>query len=80
MFIAYNDILRNIANDKCIYFADIFSRFEKISIVKNIYEDVTVNYIHHSSDWGHEIYMSEILLVFNVDEQLNLINIENYVY
>jgi len=76
----YNNILSTIARENNVYFADIQARFDKVSKVKDIYEDVTVDYMHHPSDWGHQLYFSEVFPVFCVDEDIRTGDIQYYVY
>lgn len=68
--VRYNKILNDVAEENGLYFADIYSVFEKIRNRKNIYEDVTCDYMHHPSDWGHMLYYSNIVPVFNVDNRI----------
>lgn len=75
----YNAILESVAKNNNVYFADIRNKYIAVSKVKNLYEDVTADYMHHPSDWGHMIYTSEILPVFNIDGQMRPIDINGFV-
>ena len=75
----YNFLLESIAKENNVYFADIRKKYMAINKVKNIYEDVTADYMHHPSVWGHMIYMSEILPVFNIDGKMRPVDINGYV-
>ena len=48
----YNSILEKVAENNNVYFADVKSLFNKVCTRKNLEEDVTVDYMHHPSDWG----------------------------
>lgn len=67
--ISYNQILKKIANDENIYFADIYNVFKLASEKKNIYEDLTADYMHHPTDFAHQLYLSSILPLFIRENQ-----------
>lgn len=78
--IKYNNSLKEISERNKIYFADIYSIYNKVANVKNIYEDVTADYMHHPSDWGGKIYLTSIIPVFNIDGNIRPIDLQDYIY
>lgn len=75
----YNAILEAVAKDNNVYFADIRNKYKAVSKYKDIYEDVTADYMHHPSNWGHMIYVSVILPVFNVDGKMRPVDIKGFI-
>jgi len=59
----YNDHLKRLCNRRCIYFADIYNCFGLIEN-KNIYQDLTGDYLHHPSTFGHVLYYKSIMPYF----------------
>lgn len=35
--------------------------------------------MHHPTDWGHKLYVSAILPVFNIDGKMNVEELKNYI-
>lgn len=63
----YNEALREIAHDEGVFFADVYHAFEAISQKKHVVEDMTTDYMHHPTDFGHYVYMCCVLPAFIVD-------------
>lgn len=78
--IKYNNALKEISKRNGIYFADIYSLYNKVANVKNIYEDLTADYMHHPSDWGGKIYLTGIIPVFNVGGSIRPVDLQDYIY
>ncbi len=78
--IKYNNALKEISKRNGIYFADIYSLYNKVASIKNIYDDVTADYMHHPSDWGGKIYLTSIVPVFNVDGSIRPVDLQDYIY
>lgn len=76
----YNKALRSIANRNSVYFADVYSVFERVGNVKPLSRDVTADYIHHPTEWGHKLYLTSIIDVFNITGEMKPIDLPYYVY
>lgn len=72
----YNDLIAQVADKYSISFADIYKAFMMVDR-KDIYEDLTSDYMHHPTDFGHMIYFSKILPYF-LDKSIR--EIHNYLY
>lgn len=72
----YNEELKEITKNANCYFADVFDIFQKVTFKKNLKEDLVVDYMHHPSDWGHQLYLTSLLPVFNVDRSIKLFNVD----
>lgn len=78
--ILYNQELKELVKNENCYIADVFDIFQKVALKKNLKEDLVVDYMHHPSDWGHQLYLISLLSVFNVDGSIKPIEIEKFVY
>lgn len=78
--ILYNSILKDIANDYGCYFADVYDVFNKVSIIKKLEEDLLVDYMHHPSDWGHQLYLTSLMPLFNISGNMTPVKLSKYVY
>lgn len=78
--ILYNDALRDIAQRKNIYFADVYNTFEKVGNIKHLSRDVMADYIHHPTEWGHKLYLTSIIDVFNIDGGMKPVDLKYYIY
>lgn len=76
----YNEELKEITKNENCYFADLFDIFQKVTFKKNLKEDLVVDYMYHPSDWGHQLYLTRLLPVFNIDRSIKPIEFEKYVY
>lgn len=72
----YNDLIAQVADKYSIPFADIYKAFMMVDR-KDIYEDLTSDYMHHPTDFGHMIYFSKIVPYF-LDKSMR--EIHNYLY
>ncbi len=72
----YNGLIEQVASENEIPFVDVYSRFSRLS-QKNISEDITSDYMHHPTDFGHKIYFSEIIPYF-LDQEMETVG--NYIY
>ena len=72
----YNNLIKEVADKYGIPFADIYKAFMRVER-KDIYEDLTSDYMHHPTDFGHMIYFSEIVPYF-LDKSTR--EIQNYLY
>ena len=77
--ILYNDVLRNIAQQREVYFADIYNTFERVGRIKHLSRDVLADFISHPTEWGHKLYFSSIIDVFNIDGGMNPVDMMDYV-
>lgn len=60
----YNRILRQIARENDVYYADVATLFEVITRYKDLEEDLTADYMHHPTDFGHKLYFTQIVPIF----------------
>lgn len=72
----YNDLIAETADKYSIPFVDIYRAFMALER-KDIYEDLTSDYMHHPTDFGHMIYFSELVPYF-LDKDTR--EIQNYLY
>lgn len=72
----YNNLIKEVADKYGIPFADIYKAFMRVER-KDIYEDLTSDYMHHPTDFGHMLYFSEIVPYF-LDKSTR--DIQNYLY
>lgn len=75
----YNDALKNIADRNTIYFADVYSVFEQVGSIKPLSRDVMADFIHHPTEWGHKLYLTSIIDVFNINGEMRPIDLTHYV-
>ena len=54
----YNEALKEIADRNNIYFADVYTVFDKVGNVKPLSTDVMADFIHHPTEWGHKLYLT----------------------
>ncbi len=73
----YNALIEEVAIAYEVPFIDIDKIWKSISSRKNMIEDMTSDYMHHPTDFGHKIYYSEIVPYFLYR---NMRIIQNYVY
>lgn len=59
----FNDILKDIASQHNIFFADIYTAFEKLDKMK-LYKDYMGDFMHHPTSFGHQLYYLEIMPFF----------------
>lgn len=76
----YNEAMRKLAQEKQVYLADVFDVYQKAGLRKNLFEDVYADFLHCPTEWGHKLYMTGLMPVFNVSGKLNSEDIRNYVY
>mgnify|MGYP004466464055 FL=1 len=76
----YNEALKDIADRNNIYFADVYSVFEKVGNVKPLSRDVMADFIHHPNEWGHKLYLASIIDVFNINGEMKPVDLPDYVY
>lgn len=76
----YNEALKDIADRNKIYFADVYPVFEKIGNVKPLSRDVMADFIHHPNEWGHKLYLTSIIDVFNINGEMRPMDLPDYVY
>lgn len=76
----YNEALKDIADRNNIYFADVYSVFEKVGNVKPLSRDVMADFIHHPNEWGHKLYLTSIIDVFNINGEMRPVDLPDYVY
>ena len=76
----YNRILKDIAQKNNIFFADVFDTFYKVGLRKHMYQDVMADYIHHPNEWGHKLYITSIMDLFNINENIIPFDLENYIF
>lgn len=74
----YNKILKKVSEQEHIYFADTLDAFEFVAKRKNIYEDVMADYMHHPTDFGHQIYLTCVLPAFITEEKTKAFNQMTY--
>ena len=74
--ILYNHTIADVAKKSGVPFVDIYSRWQH-NERKNSIEDMTSDYMHHPTDFGHKIYFTEIVPYFlDRDTRIN----ENFIY
>lgn len=78
--VLYNNALRDIAQRKNVYFADVYNTFEKVGNIKHLSRDVMADYIHHPTEWGHKLYFTSIINVFNIDGSMKPVDLKYYIY
>jgi hypothetical protein len=61
--VLYNNVLRNIALEHKIFFADIYAEFSEISSEK-MYKDYMGDFMHHPTSFGHQLYYTCIMPFF----------------
>ena len=66
----YNDALREIAQRKGVYFADVYNTFSRVGNIKPLSRDVYVDYVSEPANWGQRLYLSSLLEVFNIEDRL----------
>lgn len=76
----YNEALKDIANRCGIYFADVYSVFERVGNIKSLSRDVMADFIHHPTEWGHKLYMTSIIGAFNINGKMRPVDLKDYVY
>lgn len=76
----YNEVLKDIADRNKIYYADVYSVFEKVGNVKPLSRDVMADFIHHPNEWGHKLYLTSIIDVFNINGDMRPVDLPDYVY
>ena len=72
--------MRKLAQEKQVYLADVFDVYQKAGLRKNLFEDVYADFLHCPTEWGHKLYMTGLMPVFNVSGKLHSEDIRNYVY
>ncbi len=78
--VLYNNALRDIAQRNHVYFADVYTLFAKVGNVKPLSRDVTADFICHPNEWGHKLYFTSLIDVFNVDGSMRPADLKYYVY
>lgn len=73
----YNTLIEEVATAYKVPFIDIGKKWKSINGRKNMIEDMTSDYMHHPTDFGHKIYFSEIVPYFL---NRNMRTIQNYIY
>ena len=76
----YNDALQEIANTENVFFANVYDIFYQVGNIKPLSRDVMTDFIHHPSEWGHKLYYTSIIEVFNLDGKMKPIDLPNYIY
>lgn len=76
----YNKALKDIAERNHVYFADVYSLFERLGNIKPLSQDVMADFIHHPTEWGHKLYFASILPAFNIEGNMKPIDFENYIF
>lgn len=59
----YNDILSQLAQKYHLFFADIYSAFERID-KRKLYRDYMGDFMHHPTSFGHKLYYLEVMPFF----------------
>ncbi len=59
----FNTILKEVASECRVGFADIYSAFERLDKTK-LYTDYMGDYMHHPTSFGHQLYYLEIMPFF----------------
>ena len=62
--VEFNNILKSVAKKYNAPFIGIYSEFQKISQRKDLIEDLTVDWMHHPTDFGHKVYFSMMVPYF----------------
>ncbi len=75
----YNEVLKDIAGRKNVYFADVYDIFDRVGEIKPISRDVMADYIHHPTEWGHKLYFTSIIEAFNCYGDMRPIDLPYYV-
>lgn len=76
----YNEAMRKLAQEKQVYFTDVFDVYQKAGLRKNLFEDVYTDFLRRPTEWGHKLYMTSLMPVFNISGKLHPADIRNYVY
>lgn len=74
----YNEIIEKIAKNYNAPFIDIYNQFQEISQRKDLIEDLTVDWMHHPTDFGHKVYFS-MLLPYFIKEVMSSNSVANWV-
>lgn len=61
--ILYNAALKELSNTHNVYFADVYTLFEKMDKLK-LYKDYMGDYIHHPTSFAHQLYYLELTSFF----------------
>ena len=69
--IPYNEMIRETAEKNQVYFADIYRLYDLLDRRKQLTTDVLADYLHHPAEWGHQLYFSSLLPVFNIGGQID---------
>lgn len=75
----YNEVLKDIAGRKNVYFADVYDIFDRVGEIKPISRDVMADFIHHPTEWGHKLYFTSIIEAFNCYGDMRPIDLPYYV-
>lgn len=73
---AYNNVIEEVAREHNVPFADVYTKWQSIAR-KRMIEDMTSDYMHHPTDFGHKVYFSEIVPFFMEKEMRS---VRNYLY
>lgn len=73
---AYNNVIEEVAREHNVPFADVYTKWQSIAR-KMMIEDMTSDYMHHPTDFGHKVYFSEIVPFFMEKEMRS---VRNYLY
>ena len=76
----YNEALKELAEQKHIYFADVYDLFREVGYKKPLNQDVMADYIHHPTEWGHKLYYTSIISAFNVTGEMKPADLPYYEY
>ena len=76
----YNAALKELAEQKHIYFADVYDLFREVGYKKPLNQDVMADYIHHPTEWGHKLYYTSIISAFNVTGEMKPADLPYYEY
>jgi hypothetical protein len=74
--IYFNNKLREMGTRNNVFFADIYNVFAQLPREK-LYKDLTGDYMHHPTDFGHKIYYLAIvpLILFDDKKESELLKI-----
>ena len=42
--------------------------------------DLMADFIHHPNEWGHKLYLTSIIDVFNINGEMRPVDLPDYVY
>lgn len=74
----YNSVIKEIAEKYDAPFINIYAEFQNIASKKDIVEDLTVDWMHHPTDFGHKVYFS-MLAPYFLKERIYSKCVDNWV-